>query len=93
MPTQALNKDNPETKPFDFRGDCCICAKGKGSIRILREANGKFEILTDVKGSEMEFGSTTADGIAFNGTISCGVRMKYKVQATGDMLVSIHTEK
>ena len=91
MPTYSLNKETPETKAFDFRGDCCICAIGNGSIRILREMNGKFEIVTDQEGTPMEFGAT--GGVAFNGNISNNVRIPHKIQCTGDMLVTIRMEK
>ena len=91
MTTYALNKNKSETPPFSFRGDCCICATGKGSIRIMREMNSKWYPVTDDKGCILEYG---ADGdLAFNGHISCGVKVPHKVVATGEMLVTVRSEK
>lgn len=91
MTTYVLSKDKPESGEFTFKGDCCICATGNGSIRILREMNNKFVPVTNDNGSPIEYAST--GGVAFNGHISCGVRSKHKIRATGEMVVTVVTEK
>lgn len=91
MTTYVLSKEKSETSEFTFKGDCCICAEGNGSIQILREMNNKFKPITNANGIPIEYAST--GGLAFNGHISCGVRAKYKIKSTGDMVVTVVTEK
>jgi len=91
MTTFVLNKENSESKEFTFKGDCCICAEGSGSIRVLRDIGGKFVPVTNDAGAPLEYAST--GGVAFNGHISCGVRSRYKIRATGNMVVTVVTEK
>ena len=91
MTTFVLTNEEPESAPFTFKGDCCICAEGTGSVRILREMNGKFTPVTNDSGVPLEFASV--DGLAFNGHISCNVGTKYKIHATGEMIVTIQAEK
>ena len=91
MTTYVLNSETPETKEFTFKGDCCICAEGSGSIQVLREMENKFVPVTDQKGVPLSYAAS--NGVAFNGHISCNVRGKYKIRATGEMIVTVVTEK
>lgn len=91
MATYVLDNEKSESPEFTFKGDCCICAEGNGSIRILREMNGKFVPVTNNNGVPIEYAST--DGVAFNGHISCDVRSKYKIKASGNMVVTVVVEK
>lgn len=91
MAQYALSRQNPETKPFSFRGDCYICARGKGSIKIMREMGGKYEPITNDSGAELEWASD--GGLAFNGHITCNSRINHKIVAAGDMIVTVIVEK
>ena len=91
MATYVLNNENSESAEFAFKGDCCICAEGNGSIKILREMNNKFIPVTNDNGIPLEYGAT--GGVAFNGHITCNVRSKYKIKATGNMVVTVVVEK
>ena len=91
MPKFALNSTNPESNPFAFRGDCYICARGKGSIKVLREMGGKYEPVTNERGVELEWAAD--GGLAFNGHITCNARANHKIKATGDMNVTVLLEK
>lgn len=91
MTTFVLNKDNSESAPFTFKGDCCILAEGTGSLLVLREMNNKFVPVTNDNGTPLQFAAS--GGVAFNGHITCDVRCKYKFRTTGEMIVTISTEK
>ena len=91
MTTVILNKDKSESEEFQFRGDLCISAKGKGSIQILRKMENDFIPVTDIKGNVLEFASD--GGLAVNSTITCNVRRPYKIKANGDMMVTYYVEK
>lgn len=91
MTTYVLNKDNPLSGDITSKGDLCICAVGTGSFRILREMGSDYHPVTNDQGSPLEFASD--GGLAFNGHISCDVRRKYKIRATGEMVVTVVTEK
>ncbi len=91
MTTFVINRESPESKSFTFRGDCCIHAEGSGSFKLLREMNNKYVAVTNQSGEPLEFASV--GGTAFNSHFSCNVTCKYKIRATGDMIVTIKTEK
>ena len=90
MTTEILNDSKSETKPFQSRGDLCISAKGKGSIKLFREMGGEFLPVTDTNGIPLEFASD--GGVAVNTTFVCNVRRTYKIKATGEMTVSYFSE-
>lgn len=91
MSSFTLSKTNPESKPFSFRGDCYICAEGKGSIKILREMGNSYKPVTNENGVALEWASD--GGLAFNGHITCNARLNHKIVTTGDMIVTVIVEK
>tara|TARA_R100000808_G_C2106009_1_gene121581 strand:+ start:167 stop:442 length:276 start_codon:yes stop_codon:yes gene_type:complete len=91
MTTYVLNAKNPESREFTFRGDLCVCAEGSGTFRLLREMDNKFVAVTDSHGQPLEYGAV--EGVAFNSHFSCNVSCRYKISATGDLTVTIKTEK
>ena len=90
MTTVVLDKDKTRTAPFFITGDCYICAKGNGTVRFLREMNGKFEVITDSFGEALTF---TGDGIIFNSSITCNARLRHVVEAVTTSHIHVTVEK
>lgn len=80
MKTIVLSKERSKTAAFPVSGDCYICAKGQGQIRILREMGGVFEVVTDGNGDPLVY-TSNEDGIIFNSSIHCSGRLNHMIEA------------
>ena len=92
MTTEVLDKDKTRTAPFFFTGECCICVKGSGTVRFLREMNNSYEVMTNEFGEELSY---VGDGVIFNSSIRCNARLRYVVEVatTSQVHVTIEREK
>jgi len=90
MKITVLSKERTQTAAFPVSGDCYICAKGHGQVRILREMGGVFEVVTDENGDPLVYTSND-DGVIFNSFIHCSGRLNHMVEAvtTDKITVSV----
>lgn len=86
MITTALTKEKARTNPFVFSGDCVICAKGDGIVRILRKINGAFEVVTNELGQALEY---SGKGVILNHHISCKAKCEYVVEGITDSQINV----
>lgn len=92
MPTFVLDQKNSVTPPFDFLGDCYICAVGDGQIRIQRKVGQEFQNMTTETGDELVF---VGSGVIFNGRVTANKKMEHRIIAdtTSQIKVDILKER
>lgn len=85
-----ITTSDTETKPFEFYGDCYICAVGSGSFSIQRDTGLGFKTLTNESGEEMTF---VGDGVLFNSVISCKKKLKHRFVGTTASTINVSLVK
>lgn len=78
MPSYVLDQKNIVTPPFEFLGDCYICAVGDGQIRIQRKVGGNFYDMTDQAGVPMVFAGS---GVIFNSSVTANKKIEHRIVA------------
>lgn len=88
----VLTSNEPETEVFDLLGDCYICAKGEGQIKIMRDIGSGFEVVTNDRGEELIFAGT---GVLYNHHITTKKRLKHKIVAetTKEIVIDMVKER